>query len=892
MATHKDESVPEPTPVDIASTLENDGLNEVISEAKSAAARAGVDTGMIRAVADLSNLSEEERNRELNHNGRTSFAFTLKGMKSANSVEHIENELNELDGVDVRIVYPTAMAWVTARRTVDPTVIVEVFAAHGIEASLTDSSLQRRIAWSDVEEGRYNRARRCHHRHRRALSASSRLRKQIEDDQRSIERAKKTGFLDREAVDRRRTSNSTEVLFTARALITSTRLIVSLIFALPVLLISYNPNFQFDYWQWVVALCAIPPVFYGAWPFHRATLGGIRRGMSALDAASSLAITAAFAWSVAMMIFTPLGDPQRRANPQWFIMDPSRFQNGVLFFDVACGMTVILLAGRLLARSTRPKYSDTLDRYRPDPTSTVTVMGRNRKSGEVTREQREVQKLNVGDDILIPPGAIIPVDGRVVGGSSLIDASALGISSRTVKVNSEVYAGCINGDKELKIRVLHTGHRTWLAAIYRWVTDANVHQNHADAIATRTASFLVPWSIFIAASDFSIWALVTGNLTQAFSTALAVLGCTAPVALATSASLAMRQGIESAARRGVLIADGSIIRELDEVDSVIFNRTGTLSEGEMAVETVTAARGENPELVLRVAGALAVESDHPVSRALIRAARESRAASTSDSSQAWIEASHITVDEEGHFHAMVEIPVADAEGEVETRSVEAVLWRPRNLSDLSGRLAAAAVSGSTPLVVSWKGKDRGVITLYDNAKDDATEAVDELEAMGIETMMLSRDTYPVARRYGDTVGVSHVLAGIQPGSKPQAVRNVRVHGTNVAMVGDSSVNECFRVANVGILLGAMESLESASDLDRPMADIVILEDKVAPIPWLFSFGRKITRLVNVNFAFCWAYHIIAIIACCSGIIHPMFATILMLGSSLFIELRSQLARAY
>ncbi|WP_081839941.1 heavy metal translocating P-type ATPase [Corynebacterium vitaeruminis] len=867
-------------------------LDEVIVSAKNAAAKAGIDTGTMRAITGFRRKPAADEDDSSAPEGKTSFAFELKNLPSASSIEEVENAVNELDDVDVRIVYPSALAWVTAGRSVDPTTIQDVFARFGITATLTDSSLRRRLAWSDVEERRYGRSERRHFRRSRAHGISARLRKQLEDDERANEQARQSGFMDKGRVVHKTPTAPSDVLFTARSLLTRSRFIVSFLLSIPVLLISFYPSLQFDYWQWVLMLVSMPVVFYGAWPFHRATLGGLRRKMSALDSASSAAVLLAWFWSVAMIVFTSVGDPTYRANPQWVFVDPTRFKDGALFFDVACGMTVLLVGGRLFSRKTRASYLDVLDRYRLDPTSLVTVVRKNRKTGEVKKEDKAIQKLNVGDDVIVGPGEIIPVDGSVIGGSSQIDATALGISPYTAKVHSKVYAGCINETKTLKIRVHNTGHRTWLAAIYRWVESAAVHQNVSDALATKTASMLVPISMIVAACDFALWALLTNNPNQAFATALAVLGCVAPVALAMSASLATRQGIEAAAKRGVLINEGEDVRALDEIETVIFNRVGTLSEGEMSVETVTADRGENPELVIRVAGAVALESDHPVSRALIRAARESRDQSADKSIPSWIEASHFRFDEDGNFHAMVELPITNGNGETEVRSVEALLWRPRNLAQLDGRLAAAAVSGGTPIVVRWKGKDRGVITLYDHAKDDANEAVDELESMGIETMMLSRDTYPVARRYGDYVGVSHVLAGIQPGDKPQTVRSVRSHGVNVALVGDTSVNECFRVANLGILIGAMQSIENPSALDHPKWDIVLLEGNVAPIPWLFRFGRKLSRLVRNNMSFAWAYNGIAVALACAGLLHPMIATVAMLASSLIIELRSKMASTY
>lgn len=872
---------------------EDKELSSAIKEAKTAAEKAGVQaTGRVLG-SRLTEMAGESDPDELLSAGKSSFAFDLVGMENAYQAGELESYFDDLPGVDIRIVFPTHRAWVTASSNIDPNAIIAVFEEHGIDASLTESSLRRRLAWADVENGRLRRARRRQQRKNRALNISHKLREKLIREDEALESARRTGFLDRQENSRLERGNSTtDVLFTARELITLSRFLVSFLFAMPVLLISYYQQFQFDNWQWVLAGLSAPVVFYGAWPFHRATIGGARRRLPALDSASSIAILLAWVWSIIMILFTEAGDPSFRSNPDWISLAFIRQHDKLLFFDVACGVTVILLFGRLVSRKARINYLTVLENFRPQPTSLVTVSMKNRKSGDVVTQDVQIQKLNVGDDVIVEPGEIIPVDGVVVGGSSEISADALGLSPYTAKVSSKVYAGCINETRQIKVRVHHVGHRTWLSAVYRWIEQASVHQNKSDAIATRTASFLVPIALLVAAADFALWALVTNNWGQAFASALAVLACTAPVALALSASVALRAAIENAARRGVLIDDAESLRAIEEIDAIIFNRVGSLSEGEMVVESVTAAPGENAELVTRIAGALALESDHPLSRALVRAAREARDKATDDSIPSWLDTSHFGFDEYGNYRATVEIPMKDSDGESVMRSVEAMLWRPRNLSQLTGRLAAAAVSGGTPIVVSWKGKDRGVITLHDHLKDDATSTVDELENLGLETMMLSRDTYPVARRYGDTVGVSNVLAGIEPGTKAQTVRSVRSHGTNVAMVGDKSVSECFKVANLGILLDAMHDFDGQVILDRPVSDIVLLDSKTAPIPWLFKLGRKVSNVIRRNLIFAWAYNTVTIILAILGLLHPMMATILMLAASVVIDVRSRMVSTF
>ncbi|MCS4489715.1 HAD family hydrolase [Corynebacterium sp. ES2794-CONJ1] len=857
---------------------------DAIASAKKAAKRVGISSFTLSDIND-----PEEAAAAAISSGRTSFAFELKGLENAASVAPLEEAINDIEGVEARIVYTSSMAWVSAIRTIDIQVIEQVFARHGITARLTDSSIRRRMAWSDVEEGRISRSQLRQRRRQQRMSRGAR--KLAEEEQKDFALARREGFL--EGPDRHiEPQDPTDVLFTARSLITKARLIVSLLLTIPVVVISYDSTLQFDYWQWVLALIAFPVVTYGAYPFHRAMLGGFRRSMFALDAASSLAIIAAYVYSVLHMLLSSAGSPSYRVSSEILTASPAANDSGVFFFDVACTMTLFLLAGRLLSRKTRKNLVDELAEYLPAARQTALRVTKQRTTGAVKEEEVAVQKLNVGDDLIVAAGDIIPVDGIVIGGSSTIDGRALGIGHFDVKVKSTVYAGCINGEKNLKVRAIATGHRTWLVAIARWIRRSGLHQNYSDALATRSASLLVPAAIMGAVTVFSIWALLTNNYYLATATALSMMGCVAPVSLAVSASVATRQGIEAAARRGVLIRDSATVRRLDMVDTVIFNRVGALSEGEMSVETVTANAGENADLVIRVAGALCMESEHPVSLALVRAARESRDTSSDDSIPSLIEVSHQYIDEQGSFGGVVEIPMRTADGGMEMRSVEAKLWRPRNLSDVKGRLAAPAVSGGTPLVVRWKGQDRGVITLHDEVKPDANDSIEALEDQGIDTMMLSRDTYPVARRYGDMVGVSHVLAGIQPGNKPQTVRSVHNHGRVVAVVGDDSAKRCFRAADVGVMVGAMASMPLPAGLETTDANVVLLRGLTEPIPWLFTGAKRMNRLINNNFLLAWTYNIAAMTAAALGLLHPMGATILMLAASLIIEARSMWIKTF
>ncbi|MGP6174804.1 heavy metal translocating P-type ATPase [Corynebacterium sp. A21] len=847
----------------------DEALERALRQARDAAKAAGVESGSEGETGDTG----------FGGRPKVSFSFELSGLENAPQITGLEKALNQLPGIQVRIIYSPATAWVTAPEGYDPRVLEEVFTGAGISAHLSDSSLRRRAAAGGAQ----------------LAQGTTTRRQRTKADLRILNRAKRAGRLGVATPIEDQEEQSAEVLYTARSLLTRSRLLGSLLLSLPVLLLSYVPDWQFPYWQWVALLLATPVVFWGAWPFHRAMIGGIRRGLSALDGASSVAITVAYLWSIVMLLFTEAGSPGWHSRPQWFAFKHAPIDTGELFLDVACGITVLLLVGRALSRRSKVGLLEEISANQPAPETEYEVFERHRGRGAVNAVTLPLPEVNVGDDIIVPAGRMIPVDGSVIGGSGRVAPGLIAgdREPREVKVASVVSAGTTVLSGELKIRVARTGHRTRLALIRRWIARATRHQHHSAYLSTRSASGLIPLALIIALVDFGLWWLITGNVNAAFATALAVLAGVAPVALALSTALAVRHGIEAVARHGILLRDENTIRRLSLVDTVIFNRVGTLAERKMSVETVIAERGENPELVLRVAGALAMESDHPVSKALVHAAREARDAGIGgDEIPHWIEVTHAGISEDGQFTGMISLPIRDAAGESTQRQVEAVLWRPRTMDELQGRLAAAAVAGGTPLVVRWKGRDRGVITLHDTVKPDAAAAVDELESMGVTTMMLSRDTYPVARRFADRIGISEVLAGIAPSRKPLTVRAVHTRGARVAMVGDNSVTDCLRVADVGILAATDGTLEQLRRDDDSAVDVVLLRHDVAAVPQLIGLARRIIRVIDRNITFSWAYNAAVILAAIAGVLHPMAATVLMLGASVLIEARSNQARRF
>lgn len=790
-----------------------------------------------------------------------SYGFVLDGLESALDAEEAERVLSGFPGVRATVVYDPGRAWITAPDDLPPDTLIEALGEHGFGAYLTRNSLRRRATRLDVAP-----------RRRPAVPAAA---QQIADAR--VRR--------REAA--LRADGNNEVLFTARALVTRTRFLVSLLLSIPVLLMSLNVDWQFDGWQWLCAGLTTIVALWGGWPFHRAMLASMRRRMSALDGASAVAISAAWAWSVVEVVFGDAGHIGFTTSPTLFAFHYERTSPAELFFDVACGVTVLMLAGRLATRYNRVRTGAAMNVLRIPADRQVTVVRKSGKSAKPTKHRVPVAELNIGEDVVVPPGQVIPVDGMVVGGASRVDSRIVGGSREPaeVKVNSGVLAGSMNLDHHLKVRVARTGSKTRAAAIQRWINTAIREEGVAHQTAVRSASVLVPWTMMLAATAFGIWWLISGGAGGAFAVALAILVGIAPVALAMSTSTALRIGILSAAERGLLIRNAEAFRSLAGADSVMFNRVGTLTSGEMHVLGVQAAEGENTELVLRVAGALSMESDHPVSAAIVRACRASRdAGSGGGDVPHWIEVNHVEVDEDGAFVGQAELPVRTADGDVEMRFVEASLWRPRDLTALDERMAVAAMGGGTPLVVSWRGRIRGVITVGEDIKSDAVDAVDELEDMGVDTIMITRDPYPVARRFADRLGISRVYAGIVPNRKAATVRTVHFGGETVVMVGGADVAECLRVADVGVL---MDSDAVLAGLDLEESDVVSLRSSVTSVPEAIALARDVTRTMSGNITMAWTYNAAVLVLATFGLLHPLVAALMMICSGLWIEWRSR-----
>lgn len=823
-------------------------------------------------LSDLTDLTEGDWEADRPH---VSYSFRLEGLPDAPDIDDVEAAIQSIAGVRCKIVHPSSSAWVTSTTDITPEALIEAFGELGITARLTDASKLRHQA-TGVPVGR-----------RKAAKVPTRVRRRRRSTVRSADRARRAGY----SVKRQKSND--DVLYTARDLVTPARMWVALALTLPVLVLAYIEPAQFDGWQWVELALATPVVTWCAFPFHRALLGGVRRGIAALDGASSIAIIIAYVWSAAVIVFAPTGERGWHSGFTWFASTQGTANGPELFLDAACGITLLLLIGRRYSIRARTLLIDEMSARTLDPDQKYTRVTKKRGQPDMVTEQIPVSEINHGDDIIVRLGEVIPVDGSIIGGKATLRPGLIDAHEPTsVKVGSTVYAGSVIGEGEIKVRATRTGHATRWAAVEHWLEDVESRQRYASVQYARSAAGLLPVAGAVAATSFVLWGLITGDYNAALRTGLAVLSGVAPVALALSPALALRLGIESAARNGVLVRDGTTLRTLETVDTVVFNRVGTLAKPEMFVESVTAAEGESEEMIVRMAGALSMDSQFPVERALVTGARQARSAGGQDPQlPVRYELSTVDYARSGDVTGRVCLTYIDEEGHESTTTVDAELWRPANLSHLKGRLAVAATSGGTPVVVRWKGKDRGVITLCDPFKEDADEAVDKLEAQGLETVMLTRDPYPVARRFADYLGISRVLAGITADRKPGAIRALQAAGSEVVMVGDHTVRDALRAANVSVMYADTDDIETGRKRSARVSAVLLRHD-VAAVPQLVAHARHVCAVIDRNLFLAWSYNLAMLLGAAAGLIPPIIATVLMLGSSLIIETLSMRARRF
>ncbi|WP_405887284.1 heavy metal translocating P-type ATPase [Streptomyces longwoodensis] len=646
------------------------------------------------------------------------------------------------------------------------------------------------------------------------------------------------------------------------------RLLTAVVLAVPVIALAMVPAFQFDNWQWLSLTLAAPVVTYAAWPFHRAAWTNLRHGAATMDTLISVGVSAAFLWSLWALFLGDAGTPGMR-HP--FRLTVERGGGaGNLYLEAAAGVTAFILAGRWFEARSKRRAGAALRALMELGAKDVTVL----RSG---REERvPVAELRTGDRFLVRPGEKVATDGVVVEGASAVDASMLTGESIPVDVTvgDTVTGATVNAGGRLVVEATRIGADTQLARMARLVEDAQNGKAAAQRLADRISGVFVPVVIGLALATLGFWLGNGAGPTAAFTAAVAVLIIACPCALGLATPTALMVGTGRGAQLGILIKGPEVLESTRRVDTVVLDKTGTVTTGRMTLLAVHAADGEDEKTVLRLAGALEHASEHPVARAVAAGALERAGA--------------LPVPED-----FANVPGLGVQGVVEGHAV--LVGRRRLLAEwameLPAALAAAAEeaerSGRTAVAVAWDGRARAVLEVADAVKDTSAEAVRRLRALGLTPVLLTGDNRAVAEAVAAEVGIDEVIAEVLPEDKVAVVRGLQGEGRTVAMVGDG-VNDAAALAqaDLGLAMGTgTDAAIEAGDLTLVRGDLRVAADAI-------RLARRTLGTIRSNLFWAFAYNVAALPLAAAGLLNPMIAGAAMAFSSVFVVSNSLRLRGF
>ncbi|MFF2496219.1 heavy metal translocating P-type ATPase [Agromyces sp. NPDC058064] len=646
-----------------------------------------------------------------------------------------------------------------------------------------------------------------------------------------------------------------------------TRLVVSTVLTVPVVVIAMIPAFQFTYWQWLSLTLAAPVVVWGGWPFHRAAWQNLRHGALTMDTLVSLGTLTAFAWSLWSLFLGHAGMPGMTHEWSFGVRGTP---GGDIYLEVAAGVITILLLGRVLEAKSKRRAGRSLRTLLELAPREVSVL-RGPDGGGAGAVETEVRvaigALRPGDRFVVRPGERIAADGVVADGEASVDESMLTGEPAPVDVaaGAAVTAATIVHGGSIVVTATRVGADTRLAQIARLVEDAQLGKSKAQRLADRISAVFVPIVIAIAVGTAIVWIATGSPVEQAVTAAVAVLVIACPCALGLATPMAILVGTGRGAERGILITGPETLDRTAGIDTILLDKTGTLTTGRMRLGEVTTTGGTEPNAALRVAAALEQRSEHPIARAVVDGAAERG----------------VVVPEAQEFRAHAGLGVsASVDG------VRAAVGRPAFLEGLGMTLPAAlaeraAASDATAVAVGWDGEVRALLEVGDSIRPGAREAVDRLRAQGLEPILLTGDAHRPAERVAAELGIERVHAEVSPEGKLAAVTELQAAGRKTAMVGDG-VNDAaaLAAADLGIAMGG------GTDAAASASDLALTRDEPGAIPDAISLARATLGTIRGNLFWAFAYNVAAIPLAAAGFLNPMIAGAAMAFSSIFVVLNS------
>ncbi|EYT78093.1 carbonate dehydratase [Streptomyces sp. Tu 6176] len=642
------------------------------------------------------------------------------------------------------------------------------------------------------------------------------------------------------------------------------RLTVSALLAVPVVLLSMVPALQFDNWQWLALTLAAPVVVWGGLPFHRAALTNARHGAATMDTLVSVGTLAAFGWSLWALF---LGDAGMPGMHDEFRLTVSRMDAAsTIYLEVASGVVAFLLLGRYLEARSKRRAGAALR----------ALLELGAKDVSVLREGREVRlpvsALAVGDRFVVRPGEKIATDGTVVEGTSAVDASMLTGESvpADVTTGDTVTGATVNAGGRLVVEATRVGADTQLSRMAKLVEDAQNGKAQVQRLADRISAVFVPVVLVIAVGTLLTWLLATGDVTASFTAAVAVLIIACPCALGLATPTALMVGTGRGAQLGILIKGPEVLESTRRVDTVVLDKTGTVTTGRMTLQEVYAAEGTDEKQLLRLAGALEHASEHPLARAVAAGAEE--------------RVGPLPATE--HFE---NVPGRGVRGRVDGHEVAVGRLFEELPEELARARRAAEENGRTAVVVGWDGTARGVLAVADAVKETSAEAVARLRALGLRPVLLTGDNRTVAESVARAVGIDagDVIAEVLPEDKVAAVRRLQAEGRTVAMVGDG-VNDAaaLATADLGLAMGTgTDAAIEAGDLTLVRGDLRVAADAI-------RLSRRTLATIKGNLVWAFGYNVAALPLAAAGLLNPMIAGAAMAFSSVFVVTNSLRLRRF
>ncbi|HWH15799.1 MAG TPA: heavy metal translocating P-type ATPase [Miltoncostaeaceae bacterium] len=646
------------------------------------------------------------------------------------------------------------------------------------------------------------------------------------------------------------------------------RLGVSAALSLPVVVLSMVPALQFDHWQWLALQLATPVVVWGAWPFHRAALRNARHGAATMDTLISVGTLAAWGWSLVALFLLGAGDLGMTMGFD-LVVDPGAAADHI-YLEVAAAVTTFILAGRYLEARAKRRAGAAL--------RALLALGA-RDAAVLDAEGRErrvpVAELRVGDRFVVRPGERIATDGVVEDGLSAVDASLLTGESVPVEVapGDPVAGATVNAGGRLVVRATRVGEETALAQIARLVTAAQSGKAPVQRLADRVSGVFVPVVIALAVATLAFWLGNGAGATAAFTAAVAVLIIACPCALGLATPTALLVGTGRGAQLGILIRGPEVLESTRRVDTVVLDKTGTVTTGEMRLVEVVPVPGGDAAELLRLAGALEAASEHPIGRAIARAAEDAGPLAPVEGF-----ASRAGLGVEG---------VVAGHGVVAGRPAMLAEWGLALPDALAAPLARAQAAGRTAVAVAVDGRVRGLLIVADTVKPTSAEAVRRLRGLGLRPVLLTGDSAAAAHAVAEEVGIGEVIAEVLPADKVDVVRRLQGEGRVVAMVGDG-VNDApaLAQADLGLALG------TGTDVAIEASDLTLVSGDLRGAGDAIRLSRRTLATIRGNLFWAFAYNVAALPLAAAGYLNPLIAGAAMALSSVFVVTNSLRLRSF